>query len=830
MPGVFSVGTIVANLHANTTSYIRGMNRVDLTTKATMARVSRTVVSSMKVVSVAMAAVGVAAIKVASDFETSFTGVRKTVDATEGEFARLEASFRQLSKEIPASINEINRVGEAAGQLGIKKENIVAFTKTMLDLGVATNLSADEAATALARFANITGMAQTDFDRLGSTIVELGNNFATTEAEIVTMSLRLAGAGAQIGLAEADILGLAAALSSVGVMAELGGSAVSRIMLEMNTAVISGSDELKTFAKTAGVSVDEFKKLFKEDAADAILTFVEGMAEVKAAGGDMTAVLKDLGLTGIRITDVTGRLTGANKLLRRALNSARREWVANDALTKEVEKKYKTFAAQLTIVWNIVKDYALTIGNEILPLLKDWLMATRELDKEHQDFAETLKITGQLFAAMFITISKAVRGWALGMATLFKGVQLMLFSVVTEIIKGWSLIGKGIQVAMNFGSKVILTAFNGWKIIVKTFELVFLAVETAIVGMFKGMSEGIQEAIDFAIEKINVLIEAYNKLPDKLKLFGEIEALANVDVVFKDTLDSLREQTGKANKELVGLLSGETLNKDIKDFALKLDLPFDDFVDTLEKTRAKINEELGALEARLAAVDMFSLGGETAKEALEKAGNDFTAFLAKFDNATEELNRKRNENIAKANADFAEINKQTLKDNAALRQENIDDSMSAFQQLFGASKAFAIADSIISIQQAIAKASASGPFPWNLGAMATVAAATASIISTIKGTNPSFLGGGDTPSGPRTGGVDGKGGFPAILHPNERVTDLVSAGTGNGSGDIIFNYTNNFQAGSDGNSIMQALPALKRMIKQGSLETIKDARRRGVRI
>ncbi|MEE8360812.1 MAG: phage tail tape measure protein, partial [Gemmatimonadales bacterium] len=177
-------------------------------------------------------------------FESSFAGVRKTVDATEEEFAALEAGFRGLAREIPISVFELNALGEAAGQLGIKTENIIDFTETMAQLGATTNLSAEEAATALARLANITQLPQDKFDELGSTIVELGNNFATTEREIVEMGLRLAGAGAQIGLTQDQILAFATALSSMGIRAEAGGTALSRVFVEIEKAVRSGGEDL----------------------------------------------------------------------------------------------------------------------------------------------------------------------------------------------------------------------------------------------------------------------------------------------------------------------------------------------------------------------------------------------------------------------------------------------------------------------------------------------------------------------------------------------------------------------------------------------------------
>ena len=104
----------------------------------------------------------------------------------------------------------------------------------------------------MARFANITQMSQGDFGRLGATIVDLGNNFATTEAQIVEMALRLAGAGDLIGLTEAEILAIGTTLSSVGIRAEAGGTAFSRVFAEMQKAVQSGSKELDTFDQIVG--------------------------------------------------------------------------------------------------------------------------------------------------------------------------------------------------------------------------------------------------------------------------------------------------------------------------------------------------------------------------------------------------------------------------------------------------------------------------------------------------------------------------------------------------------------------------------------------------
>lgn len=311
---------------------------------------------------------GVASGKMAIDFESAFAGVRKTVDASEGDFQRLETSIRDMSKEIPASATAISEVAEAAGQLGIETDNILGFTRVMIDLGESTNMSADEAATSLARLANITGMSQTDFDRLGSTIVDLGNNLATTEGEIVAMGLRLAGAGSQIGLTEAQIMSFAGALSSVGIEAEAGGSAFSKVMIDMQLAVETNSERLKEFADVAGMSADEFSKAFREDAAGAIITFIQGLGNAEEKGLSAIKVLDDMGISEVRLRDALLRAGGAADVFTNSLELGTNAWEENTALTKEAEQRYKTTASQIEIAKNHLKDAGITAGEIVVPM------------------------------------------------------------------------------------------------------------------------------------------------------------------------------------------------------------------------------------------------------------------------------------------------------------------------------------------------------------------------------------------------------------------------------------------------------------------------------
>lgn len=319
--------------------------------------------------------IGVAAVASSIQFESAFAGVEKTVNASEQELAKLRQGIRDMAKEVPATREEIAGVAEAAGQLGIQTPNILKFTRTMVDLGESTNLSATDAATALARLANITQLPQTEFDRLGSTVVALGNNFATTESEIVEMSLRIAGAGKQVGLTEAEILSFAAALSSVGIEAQAGGSAISRVMIDIQSAVAGGGEELEQFARVAGMSADQFRTKFQTDAAGAIVAFITGLRRIGDEGGNVTGTLDSLGLSELRVRDALLRAAGAGDLFSDAIKLGSEAWRENTALTDEAAKRYETTEARLEIMRNRLTDVALTLGDALVPMLMAALSA-----------------------------------------------------------------------------------------------------------------------------------------------------------------------------------------------------------------------------------------------------------------------------------------------------------------------------------------------------------------------------------------------------------------------------------------------------------------------
>ncbi|QDP99420.1 phage tail tape measure protein [Lysinibacillus fusiformis] len=323
---------------------------------------------SMKVTA-PLAALGVGAAKAAIDFESAFAGVRKTVDTSEEGFKKLEKGIRDMAKELPASASDIAAVAESAGQLGIAEDKILSFSRTIIDLGESTNMTREQAATEFARFANIVGMSQDNFDRLGSSIVGLGNSMATTESEIMSMGMRLAAQGAQVGMSEAQIMALAGTMSSLGIQAEMGGTAMTTILKKMQSAAMDGGAALGTWAEVAQMSSGEFKKLYDNSAIDGLDAVVNGLATISSRGENLTEVLRDMGIKGIYESDVMMRMVGASDLLSSAVETSTSAWEENTALTNEAEQRYKTTASQLAILKNKVVEVGISFGDIMLPFL-----------------------------------------------------------------------------------------------------------------------------------------------------------------------------------------------------------------------------------------------------------------------------------------------------------------------------------------------------------------------------------------------------------------------------------------------------------------------------
>ena len=336
-----------------------------------------------------------AVVKSAMSWESAFAGVKKTNDEVVDSngnvvysYADLENGLRGLAAQLPASHEEIAGVAEAAGQLGIKSQDVVSFTKTMIDMGESTNLSAEDAASAIAKIANITGLTSDEYQRFGSSVVALGNNFSTTEQDILSMANRLAASGTLAGLTNQEILGLATAMSSVGIEAEAGGSAMTQTLSAIESAVAAGGEDLQQFATVAGESAQEFADKWKNHPIEAIQDFIRGLGKLDEQGESATMVLDEMGLSGVRQSNMLKSLALAADTMTGAVDLSNKAWSENTALTNEASTRYETTESKLRMLKNQVVDMAIDFGGPFVDALKNGLEASKPLIQTLSDMAK----------------------------------------------------------------------------------------------------------------------------------------------------------------------------------------------------------------------------------------------------------------------------------------------------------------------------------------------------------------------------------------------------------------------------------------------------------
>lgn len=497
---------------------------------------------SLATVGAGMTAVAGTSVKAAMDWESAWAGVAKTNDGNTQQMQALEQGLRDMTSVLPASHQEIAAVAEAAGQLGVGIDDVEGFTKTMIDLGESTNLTAEQAASSLAQFSNIMGTSLTDVDRLGSVVVGLGNNFATTESDIVAMSMRLAGVGQQMGMTEGDVMALGAAMSSVGIEAEAGGTAMSMTMKKIDAAVRGGGDSLAKWADVAGMSAQEFASAWESDPARALDTLVTGLGEAGASGQDMNQILSDLGITGIREADTMIRLAGASGVLGDALTEGNSAWEQNTALVAEAEKRYETAESRIRIAWNQIKDAAITAGGALLPVIADIATKVGDLASAFGDLPAPVQ--GGIGAMTGIAGAAALAGGGLLMLLpRLVETQRAAKALATDFPRASSAMGK-----LGKAAGIASAAFVGFEVL--------KGIANDSVPAAKGIEEvsaamlKLQETNDFGNidQMFDKGTEALGGFNDALKLLDPSDVNSHMES-FGETVLGLRTETAQAREQ-----------------------------------------------------------------------------------------------------------------------------------------------------------------------------------------------------------------------------------------------------------------------------------------
>lgn len=548
------------------------------------------------------------------DYETTMVNIRKTVQATEDQYASMSNTIREMSETLGTTTEEIGSVMQTGAQLGIATDQLENFTKVIVDVSnTSTDLGADEAATQFAKFANIVGMEQSEFSNLGSTVVSLGNSMATTEGEISAMMLKLAASGKQVGLTNDEIVGFSAALSSVGVSAALGGNAFSKALREIDTSVATNNKNLKSFAEVAGMTTESFSSLWKQSASAGFMAFLKGLAQLDEEGTNAIVVLEDLGIKELRLTDTLLRAKSANGLFENSLAKSRTEWNANTALSEKAAIVYASTEKRIASLQNKYKNLSKDIGDDFNPTVM-------QLIEFADGAASKLGNIGSILATSLSPMVDTIVNWANQLLDTLTSLDTATYQTIIRWA-GWALAGAPVvailgKIVSGIGAAVkaigtIVTAVGAFATSAAALPVTLTALGVAVVAgvaYFADYATGARAARD-AQKELNDTLAEYNNLraqtfyeeSEGLPYFGLSEEDLKVDT--KDVQDAF-EKTMR------------TWSDGLKEDDEIMNTTISYFTDLTKSAREKFGENLSEED-----LDLFNAWDEAVTDILKRNQN-----------------------------------------------------------------------------------------------------------------------------------------------------------------------------------------------------------------
>lgn len=316
-------------------------------------------------------------VKNAVAFEADMTRVGKVAGVAGDELKAMSADILQMSSQLGIPTAELSKIEQRAASLGIRgAQNLATFTQQVAILTrTSDDLGAEEAAAALGRFINLTNQSPENIKGIAAALTQLGNDFNTTEGEILTMTEELSRAGVAFKVGGDELLALGTALATVGERPERSATALAQALTRITQAAAGGGAELQAFADVVGLSADEFQKLARDDIGEVFFRLLQSL---RAAGPNAIQILDDLRIGSERNTKVF--LSTANSLdaLVSALETTRGQMANPTAALDEFQRMNETVERQVETLGTQLDNLATILGTPLLPAINSAVTALNE--------------------------------------------------------------------------------------------------------------------------------------------------------------------------------------------------------------------------------------------------------------------------------------------------------------------------------------------------------------------------------------------------------------------------------------------------------------------
>lgn len=314
----------------------------------------------------AIAAVGASAVVAAAQGEQGFADLSAKFSDADGDLSGLNQSLLQLSTQSPANLGEVLGVAELGAQMNIAKDDLDDFTRVVTQFSATTNVTSEDAAESFGRISQLLDVPSSDFDKLSSSIFQVGVDSVATESQILKTSEEIAGSANAYNFTADSVIGLSSAFASLAIQPEQARGATTRLFNGIETAVQSGGAKLDNYARILGTTSDQAAKLWKQDPSGFFEKLVHGLSE----SSDRLADIRSIGATGVYDTNVLNRLASNADFLTQSLDTARDAYDKGTAASDAYAKTTDTTIAKLKELGNSLVALGINAGGTLLEALR----------------------------------------------------------------------------------------------------------------------------------------------------------------------------------------------------------------------------------------------------------------------------------------------------------------------------------------------------------------------------------------------------------------------------------------------------------------------------
>ena len=366
-------------------------------------------VSSIKAVSGAVMGLSEEAIK----FESAMANVKKVVDFESPEgFKNLKKDILEMTRTIPMSKEELAGIAASGGQLGIAEKDLKSFTTTIAKMGVAFDMSAEQAGDSMAKLANIYKIPISQIDKLGDAVNQLSNSSPAKAADIVNTLGRVGGVAKQFGLTELQTASLSNAFIALGRSPEVAGTSINGMLTKLMTADKQGAKFQKAL-ENMGLESKSLKKAIAQNGEQALMDFLRQVEKLPKE--NQMGALVDL--FGLEYADDVAALVGGLDTYRKSIEELKKTGKDGKAsfigsMDKEFSARSGTTDNGLALLKNSFSELMTVVGERLLPVISKVSSALAGFMQELTDFAaanpalvDSLLILGGILAGVVVGFS-----------------------------------------------------------------------------------------------------------------------------------------------------------------------------------------------------------------------------------------------------------------------------------------------------------------------------------------------------------------------------------------------------------------------------------------